>query len=211
VALIIGHEDLMEPVLYRSPFTAPGWIFELKVDGFRALARRRGAQIELLSRRGREMGEQFPEIVAALRRIEGDWHFDAELVVPDQNGLPAWERLRRRAVMRRQWSINTAASAEPAALCVFDILAHGDEDLRSLSTLARKARLQEAIESAPPGIQLLTWLEAHGEVAFAKACELDLEGVVAKRIDAPYQAGKRPAWRKIKNPEYSRQEALGFR
>jgi bifunctional non-homologous end joining protein LigD len=51
----------------------------------------------------------------------------------------------------------------------------------------------------------------HGEAAFAKAGELDLEGIVAKRMDAPYKAGKPAAWRKIKNRDYSRQGALGFR
>src|SRR5262249_27752266 len=138
VAFVIDHEDLMEPVLHPRPFTAPGWIFELKVDGFRALARRRGTRIELLSRRGREMGDQFPEILGAVRRIDGDWHLDGELVVPDAHGLPAWERVRRRAVMRLASSINAAARAEPAALCVFDLLTHGDEDLRGLSTVERK-------------------------------------------------------------------------
>ena len=75
--------------------------------------------------------------------------------------------------------------------------------------MQRRARLANLI---PPtvGVQIVSAVEAHGDVAFAKACELDLEGVVAKRIDAPYHAGKRPTWRKIKNPNYARQEALGF-
>jgi bifunctional non-homologous end joining protein LigD len=202
--LVLGHEDLMEPVLYPRAFTAPGWIFEMKVDGFRALARSRGGKVSLISRTGRELGAQFPEVISALASIPGNWHLDAELVVPDGRGHPDWERLRRRSVMRRPVSIDAAARAEPAALCVSDMLTLGRSDLRDLSTEERKARLARAIPPTP-GIQIVSVIEVHGEAAFAKACELDLEGVVAKRSDAPYQPGKRPTWRKIRNQRYSRQ------
>ena len=201
--LVLGHEDLMEPVLYPRVFTGPGWIFEMQVDGYRALARSVGGQVSLISHTGREMGTQFPEIIWALASIPGSWHLDAELVVPNERGQPDWERLRRRSVTRRELAIAAAARAEPATLCVFDILTLGRTDLRDLSTEQRKARLAKAIPPTP-GVRIISSLDARGDAAFAKACGLGLEGVVAKRSDAPYQAGKRPTWRKIKNPSYSR-------
>src|SRR2546423_4031264 len=103
----------MHPTLHAAPFTAAGWLFEMKVDGFRALACRRGANVELLSRTGRSMAHEFPEIMGALSRISGDWALDAELVVPDERGYPAFEATRRRAVMRRQSSIDTAVAETP--------------------------------------------------------------------------------------------------
>ena len=61
------------------------------------------------------------------------------------------------------------------------------------------------------GVQLVPWLEAHGEALFQQACELDLEGVVGKDLSAPYKRGVQPTWVKVKNQKYSRQEAPGFR
>jgi len=62
-----------------------------------------------------------------------------------------------------------------------------------------------------PGLQLVRSLREHGEALFAPACEMDLEGIVGKDLSAPYKRGVQPTWVKIKNPNYSRQEALGFR
>ena len=156
------------------------------------------------------MGNQFPEIVASLDRIPGAWALDGELVVSDQRGHPSFERTRRSAVMRRRHSIVAAAADMPAVLCVFDVLVANGCDVRALPLGERKQRLRAIVEDAP-GIQLVSALEAHGEALFAKAVELDIEGIVAKRLDAAYSAGRQLAWLKIKNRNYSRQEVLGFR
>jgi hypothetical protein len=104
----VSHLDLMHPSQHTMPFTAAGWLFEMKLDGFRALARKQAGQAELSSRTGRSLASEFPEIVAALQRIPGEWQLDAELVVPDDRGYPSFERLRRRAVMRQAHSIAAA-------------------------------------------------------------------------------------------------------
>ena len=124
--LEVGHFDLMHPMAHARPFTAAGWMFEMKLDGFRALARRWNGAVELLSRNGRQMNNQFPEVIAALERIPGTWAIDAELVVPDERGHPSFEHVRRRALMRQPHSIAVAAGRHPAALCVFDVLAPTD-------------------------------------------------------------------------------------
>ena len=194
----------MEPVAYRRPFTAEGWLFEMKFDGLRVLIRRRNGLLELISAHGRSLGVQFPEVMAPLGEIPGAWHLDAELVVPDARGLADWDRARRRSLLRHSVSIAGAASSHPAALIVFDILTHGREDLRDHSTNERKERLAEVVVPVPV-IQLARTIETEGERAFERACSLGTEGVVAKKIDAPYQPGKRPTWRLIRNPGYVRQ------
>src|SRR2546421_7906288 len=130
----------------------------MKLDGFRALARRRGADVDLLSRTGRSMAGEFPEIIAALARISGQWVLDAELVVPDERGHPSFERTRRRAVMRRRHSIVTAAADMPAALCVFDVLVANGHDVRALPLGERKEQLRAIVDDVS-GIQLVSALE----------------------------------------------------
>jgi bifunctional non-homologous end joining protein LigD len=93
---------------------------------------------------------------------------------------------------------------------VFDVLVTDGRDVRALLLGERKARLREIVDDMP-GIQIVSALEAHGEALFAKAVELDIEGIVAERSDATYCAGRQITWLKIKNRNYSRQEALGFR
>jgi len=92
----IDHTALMHPTLHRAPFTRAGWIFEHKLDGFRALART-GSKPALISRNGLSYATAFPEIMATLRRFRVAAVFDCELVVVDASGRPQWERLRRRA------------------------------------------------------------------------------------------------------------------
>jgi bifunctional non-homologous end joining protein LigD len=82
----ITPADLCHPAIARAPFTREGWIFELKHDGFRALARKDRTGVQLRSRSGRSMATAFPEVVAALARLPVDAVLDAELVVPTADG-----------------------------------------------------------------------------------------------------------------------------
>src|SRR5579862_2474144 len=97
----IGADDLCHPTSERWPFTRAGWIFELKHDGFRALARRGPYGVQLLSRRGRPMSAAFPEIVDALAKLTIDVTLDGELVVPTADGRSDFEELRRRSLLQR--------------------------------------------------------------------------------------------------------------
>lgn len=207
----LSPADLMQATLHRRPFRDPAWIFEDKLDGFRAFVRKAGARVELLSRNGRSMAEAFPEIMRAITDIRTDAVLDAELVVPDDKGMPSFERLRRRAVMKLKTSIDAAAGVEPAMLCIFDCLAFRRRDMRTLPLLDRKAMLERLVRSGP-ALQLVGHVETEGEIAFAAAVEFGAEGVVAKRANSAYRAGRSSAWLKIKNPKFYRQEAItGFR
>ena len=83
----------LHPILCHVPFTREGWLYELKHDGFRALART-GSDAKLLSRSGRSMAEPFPEIVAVLKRLPGGLMLDGELVVPGADGRSDFEEVR---------------------------------------------------------------------------------------------------------------------
>jgi bifunctional non-homologous end joining protein LigD len=198
----------MHPTLHRAAFTRAGWIFEHKLDGFRALART-GRVPALISRNGLSYAAAFPEIIAALRRFPVAAVLDCELIVVDRQRRPQWERLRRRARIYRAGAPEDAAASEPATLSAFDVLAIDGNDLRELPLLDRKDRLAELLDGASR-VHYVEHLEAHGEALFAKVCELDLEGVVGKQADSLYRAGRQAAWIKVKNQAYSREEALRF-
>ena len=203
----IHASDLMYPTLIERPFSRPGWSFELKLGGFRALARRDHKGVELISRAGRPLDATYPEVVDALQTILGSWVLDGELIVTDSHGHPSLDALRRRAAMTLRKTIVAAFTEAPVALCVFDVLYARNTDVRALP-LSKRRELLEDLLKPRPGLQLVRSIEEHGEAAFAKACELGLEGIVGKQDDSPYQRGKRPTWVKIKNPDYSRQDAL---
>jgi bifunctional non-homologous end joining protein LigD len=207
--LALSPDDLCAPILRSRPFTAEGWLFELKHDGFRTFVRRKGPEIELLSRNGFPMARSFPEIVVAALASLPDGVFDAELVVPDKAGRSDFGELQRRNLMRRLTTIADAALRRPATLIIFDVLQAGDEDLRRLSLAERKKWLRAHVTSHPR-LRLSDTVETRGEALFAAIAAQDFEGIVGKRLDSPYKAGRQPSWVKIKNPDYSRKEALGF-
>lgn len=94
-------------------FSAAGWIFELKYDGFRCLGSKWGEVVRLESRNGRDMSPCFPELLEAMHAMPHDFVVDGELVVLDDYGRPQWDRLRRRHRLRRKERIQQAAAEDP--------------------------------------------------------------------------------------------------
>jgi bifunctional non-homologous end joining protein LigD len=189
------------------PFTAEGWLFELKHDGFRGFLHKAQGKVQLLSRWGRSLGDAFPEIVEAVATMAHDVVLDGEIVVSDERGRSDFDELRRRSLLQRSRLIAEAALRRPATLVVFDVLRAGADDLRPHPLWRRKAWLQRNFIPSRR-LQLIDAAPTHGEALFAAISAQDFEGIVAKRLDAPYRAGRQPTWRKIKNGGYSRQEAL---
>jgi bifunctional non-homologous end joining protein LigD len=206
----LSPADLCHPTPCRKPFTAEGWLFELKHDGFRAFVRKSGTDIHLLSRWGRSMANAFPEVIDAVADIAANVVLDAELVVANEDGRSDFEELRRRGLLQRPLAINVAASRTPASLVVFDVLYADGEDLRPLPLSERKQWLQHNLSPAPR-LRVVDCVPTFGEALFTVVAEHDYEGIVAKRLDTSYRAGRQPTWRKIKNPAYSRSEALVWR
>jgi bifunctional non-homologous end joining protein LigD len=201
--------DLMLATLHKRPFSDPEWLFEIKYDGFRCLIRKVGEHVDLISRNGNLFNGSFPEIVEAVSAIPGDFAWDAELTVDDATGRPSFERLQRRAVTKTVKNVRAASKADPARLYVFDALSIGGVDLRPLPLIQRKARLRDSFDDTKT-IIYASGIEEVGEWVFAKAVSLDLEGMVAKRLESTYQKGRSRDWLKIKYAGYSRPAALGF-
>jgi bifunctional non-homologous end joining protein LigD len=205
----IEPSDMMHGVRVRAPFSRDGWIFEIKYDGYRAFIRKHDNHVELLSRHGTVMNATFPDIVEAVSAVPGNFIWDGELTVDESNGRSSFEDLQQRARLRIPMRVRAAARERPARLYVFDILGFRDDDLRQLPLDERKEILRDTFDDNSVLIYAGGIIGA-GEWVFEQAKKLDLEGMMAKRLDSTYQAGRSRDWQKVKNMAYSRPAALGF-
>ncbi len=181
-----------------EPFSAPGWIFELKYDGFRLLAAKDGDSATLRYRSGRNATPVFPEVVAALAALPARRALlDGELVVFGNDGRSDFELLRARAL----GGGGAGAARMDVRACLFDLLALDDQDLRQLPVVERKRLLRELLAEAGDRLVFVEHVEERGEELLAGASELRLEGIVAKRADSAYVAGHSGLWRKFKVEE----------
>ncbi|OLE48136.1 MAG: DNA ligase D, partial [Candidatus Rokubacteria bacterium 13_1_20CM_2_69_58] len=202
-----------EPMLAETrerPFTKPGWLFELKLDGYRVRAARHGGEAQLITRNGHDIAETFPEIARALAALPyDDVILDGELVVPDDAGRPSFQRLQNRARVSRALDVRRAAVETPALLYAFDLLAFAGYDLRPLPLERRKAVLERIVPSVGP-IKYLEHFATDGEALYDQVVTLGLEGIVAKKADAPYRAGRSPNWLKIRADRTDDFAVVGF-
>jgi bifunctional non-homologous end joining protein LigD len=192
----VTHKDLAVPTLAKRPFSREGWLYELKYDGFRALAIKQGERVTLVSRKGTDLLRAFPEIYPALAVLP-DLVLDGELVLLDEYGRPDFHRLCRRFRLKRQYNIDRASIDEPAAIFAFDLLWLEGKDMRSDPLRVRKATLKQVLKGSAR-ILFTQHIEDHGEKLFKEAGKLGLEGIVAKRATSTYPRGRTTEWLKIK-------------
>ncbi|MGF6870582.1 DNA ligase [Paraburkholderia sp. MM5477-R1] len=149
----------------------------------------------------------------AVDAIPGDFVTDAELTVDDAKGRPSFETLQTRAKTTLPTNVRQAALRHPARLYLFDILAAGNGgatlDYRGVPLAERKHLLRAAFDDTKTLIYI-TGIPDIGEWVFEQAIAHDLEGMIAKRLDAPYLRGRSRNWLKVKHAGYSRPAALGF-
>jgi bifunctional non-homologous end joining protein LigD len=189
-----GFIEPCQPVLSGVVPVGPGWIHELKHDGWRILARKDGSSLRLWSRNGRNWTSAFPTIVAALAALPvHSCVLDGEAVAHNQEGWPDFH------------SLHSKAGREGAEMVTFDLLMVNGEDIRPWPLIERRGWLSELIDGAPAGLHFSEHLE-NGKALLKHACALNLEGIVSKRKDTPYRSGRFDGWRKIKCPEYRRRE-----
>ncbi len=182
----------------EQAFDDPGWLFELKVDGFRAVAAREGGRAAIHYRRGTDATAIFPDLANVLRSLPYEHVvFDGEIAVLDAQGRPAFQRLQRRALLTGPHEVARASAELPASLFVFDLLAFGDFDLRPLPLTQRKAILRELVPELGP-LRYVDHVDGQGRAFFASILELGLEGIVAKRKDSIYRAGRGRDWAKVR-------------
>ena len=199
----------MLATLKRAPFDREAWLFELKYDGFRCLVRKVGSRVELLSRQGNLLNRSFPDVVAAVENVNGNFVWDAELTVDEPTGQSSFERLQLRARTSVAMRVRAAMKLHPARLYVFDMLASGERDLRHLPLTLRKEVLRNTFDNTDV-LVYVTGIVAAGTWVFEQVEAHDFEGMIAKRLDSTYQRGRSHDWQKIKHAGYSRPAALGW-
>lgn len=178
----------------RAP-SGPGWLHEVKHDGYRLIARKDGQQVRLWTRQAVDYTTAFPWITAALAGLPvASCTLDGESVCFGKSNY-SFNALRTRE------------GARDAHMIAFDIMELAADDLRDRPIEERRAMLRGLLASGPPGgIIFSAGLEGDGPTIFEEACGLGLEGIVSKRLGSKYRSGRCPDWRKTKNPAYVRQE-----
>jgi bifunctional non-homologous end joining protein LigD len=199
----------MLATLADPPLTGTQLVFEPKYDGIRALAditpARGRTSVRLWSRLGNEKTAQFPSIVHALetfgRALGQPIVIDGEIVALDPSGKPlGFQRLQGRIHLIGSSDVERIDREQPVAFIVFDILRDGNDDLRGLPLVERRARLEGLFAAAPSGIlRLSEQARNDGRALHRRARDEGWEGLIVKEARSPYQSGRRsPAWRKLK-------------
>jgi bifunctional non-homologous end joining protein LigD len=203
----------VEPMLAESTekaFTHDDWIFELKLDGYRLIASKSRGKSMLVTRKGNDYTAVFPEVARALDALPFDEIIvDGEVVCLDDAGKPSFARLQQRGTLHNPAEIKRAAVELPATFFAFDFLAFEDFDLRPLPLRIRKQLLLTALPKLG-AIHPLDHIDREGEAFLAQVEKLGLEGILAKRADAPYRAGRSDLWLKIKAEKSDEFVIVGF-
>jgi ATP-dependent DNA ligase len=205
----------LKPMLAKLARALPegdGWLFEPKWDGFRCIVFRDGDELELASRKERPFTRYFPELLDPLRAtIPERCVVDGEIVIPDREGRGLdFDALLQR-IHPAESRVRRLAAETPAAYVAFDLLANGDENLLDRPLRERREALLAAIHPRPP--VYLTPATTDPAVAtdwFARFEGAGLDGVVAKRLDDPYQPDKR-ALVKVKHERTAECVVAGYR
>jgi len=166
-----------------------GWLFEMKYDGYRALAAIAGPEVRLYTRNGNDWTTQFHRLVEPLSGLtKGSVLLDGE-ICSFKDGKTDFSTLK-----------DALSSGGDLVYFVFDILEQDGENLEKLPTTERKARLEKLLKAhgKDPLVQYADHIRGHGEEVFKAMCEAHQEGVIAKRADAPYHHDRSRDWLKIK-------------
>ena len=188
-----------------------GWLFEPKWDGFRAIVFRSGDDVYTQSRDLKPLDRYFPELAGPLRAaLPERCVVDGEVVIA-RDGTLDFEALLLR-IHPAASRVNMLAAESPASFVAWDLLALGDEDLRGVPQGERRTRLETVLADARPPVHLTPATSDRVTATdwFHRFEGAGLDGVVAKRIDAPYQPGKR-AMLKIKHQRTADCVVAGFR
>ena len=185
--------DFVPPQLCKSvdrPPAGTGWGHEVKFDGYRLQIRVEGGEAVIRTRKGLDWTAKFAAIARAASALPDGTIIDGEAVALDHNGAPDFPALQ--AALSDQ-------ATDDLIFFAFDLLfAHG-RDLRGLPLSERKAALHELLAAAPDDhLRFVEHFETGGEAVLSSACRMSLEGIVSKRLDAPYRSGRAESWTKAK-------------
>jgi bifunctional non-homologous end joining protein LigD len=168
-----------------------GWIYEMKFDGYRVLARVEGEDVRLFTRNGNDWSARMPRLRDEVRALglASAW-IDGEVVVLDDHGRPSFQKLQNAF---------DARSTQGLVYFVFDLPHFGGHDLTRVPLIERRRVLEDALASgASPHVRFSEHFDAPGRELLATACKQGLEGLIGKVADAPYVSRRTTAWIKLK-------------
>lgn len=181
-------------LLRSAPPEGPGWLYEVKWDGYRLAVHRDGGGVRIVTRGGFDWTERFPSIAAAATELDADnFIIDGEAVVLDDAGRADFSLLQQ-ALGGRGGKLH----AERAMLYAFDLLYLDGLDLTRMALVERRHMLEDLIDHESGFLRLSEEVEADGADFLASACSFGLEGIIAKRRISPYRSGRGGDWLKIK-------------
>ena len=168
-----------------------GWAHEIKFDGYRIQARLDHGKVRLLTRKGLDWKEKFPNIAAAVAKLPARIALiDGEVVVEDENGVSSFSELQAALKSRER---------ERFVYYVFDLLHLDGRDLMNLPLIERKSELARLLTRGKGGpVKYSEHFEDEGPAVLRHACQMGLEGIVSKRVDAPYRSGRSESFIKTK-------------
>jgi bifunctional non-homologous end joining protein LigD len=180
-------------------FDDPAWLFEPKMDGIRSLAYLSTGETQLMTRNGRDVTAQYPDVHMIHELVDQvNAVIDGEIVAFDQDGRNSFEALQQRMNLQNEREIKRAAANIPVSIVAFDLLWLDGRDTTGLAIEERRELLALIVEP-DHRLQVMTSIEGAGKSFVQAARGLGLEGVVAKKKGSKYQPGRRSdAWRKIK-------------
>ena len=184
--------NFIPPQLCESverPPSGPAWIHEIKFDGYRMQLRVQSGDATLKTRKGLDWSIKFGAILKEAKTLP-DAIIDGEVVALDQNSIPDFAALQ--AALSEQ-------KTNDLIFCAFDLLFDGTNDLREKPLSERKSRLQKILKPLPESrIRYVDHFETGGDAILKSACKMSLEGIVSKRLNAPYHSGRTESWTKAK-------------
>jgi DNA ligase D-like protein (predicted ligase) len=187
-----AHLGFIPPMLARPVnelSSAAGWLYEMKLDGYRALALKTRGVTTLFSRRGNNVSSKYPTITRGFSFLPDDTMVDGELVVLDERGRPSFSALQ-----------NSRFTPGAIHLYVFDVLTYQGRDVRKIPLAQRRELLEDhVLKDMRDPIRLSPVFDASPKRLIAVAKKTGLEGVIGKRADSRYESGDRSgAWVKYK-------------
>ena len=169
------------------------WFHEIKFDGYRALVGVSGGDVRVYTRSGLDWTDKFAPLVSAIAALDlPSALIDGEITAPDASGNPSFSALQNE--LKR----GHGAQKSHMDFHAFDLLSLDGEDLRGLSNIERKERLEALLGHAAPPIRVADHVIGAGERLYAAMCDAGLEGIISKRIDAPYRGARTKSWVKVK-------------
>ena len=201
--------DRVEPclaLLAAKPPSGDDWAFEVKWDGYRLAVHVERGRVRIITRGGHDWTDRFPTIASAARELDVDAAIlDGEAVVLDERGASDFGALQKALGGR-----GGKRHAEEARLYAFDLLYLNGHDLRAMPLSDRRHMLEAVLEPTSRSILLSAEVDAKGEAFLGTACEMGLEGIIAKRRSAPYRSGRGGEWLKIKCVQSESFVILGY-